>query len=69
MIQKITNDFGKVLPGLFRLPNGAISVKNDTEMEKHQIKKAAIINDKQKILDLEDKIEKLTNLVNQLLTK
>jgi len=68
----MSNDYVKVdgHPGLYRdMKTGAIVNKNKSALEQAKARKAAQNRDRERMNELEDKVDNLTNMLETLLTK
>lgn len=68
----MNNDYVKVdgHPGLYRdMKTGAIVNKNKSALEQAKARKAAQNRDRERMNELEDKVDNLTNMLETLLTK
>lgn len=66
-MKQIIDESGNVVQGLYRDDNGAIVVKDSAAMHKYKTQRNVLTTQKNKISDLEMRLDELSTLVERLL--
>ena len=68
-LMKIVNEDGRIVPGIFRTPNGAIVFNNTNKLAAYTQQKALITQKDETIDDLSKKIEVLMCMVKGIINE
>lgn len=66
-MKQILDEHGNVIHGLYRDDNGSIVVKDSAAMHKYKTQRTVLTKQKNKISDLEMRLDELSTLVERLL--